>query len=54
VQQGISSNQLKEMSESNVSLIVPHSLHKQYPLKTSMKILSIEDFVEKMARLFTA
>ena len=45
IQQGISENQLEEMHKSNVSLIVPQPIQKQYPHGTSIEMLSLEDFV---------
>ena len=45
IQQGISENQLEEMHKSNVSLIVPQPIQKQYPRGTSIEMLSLEEFV---------
>lgn len=45
IQQGISGNQLEEMHRSNVSLIVPKPIQKQYPCGTGIELLSLEDFV---------
>ena len=48
VQQGISEKQLQEMKESNVTLIVPESLHKMYPSCVRSSLLTVEDFVRKV------
>jgi hypothetical protein len=45
IQPGISGNQLREMHEAQVSLIVPLSLHKQFPRDTPIQLLNIEQFV---------
>ena len=45
IQHGISINQLNEMNRSNVSLIVPSPLHKEYPSTSDIEIMSLEDFV---------
>jgi len=48
VQPGISSNQLAEMREKNVTLIVPQSLHKEYPKDTGINLLTVEQFIADM------
>jgi type II restriction enzyme len=48
VQQGISQNQLNEISRSNVSLIVPASLHSCYPSSGRKTLLTVEGFVAKI------
>ncbi len=48
VQQGISQNQLNEISRSNVSLIVPASLHSCYPGSGRKNLLTVEGFVAKI------
>ena len=48
VQQGISQNQLTEISRSNVSLIVPESLHSCYPGSGRKSLLTVESFVAKI------
>jgi len=45
IQQGISKNQLDEMHKSNVSLIIPRPIQKQYPIGTGIEMLSLEQFV---------
>ncbi len=45
MQPGISSNQLLEMRDANVTLIVPSSLHKKFPKVDSMTILTVDQFV---------
>jgi len=45
IQQGISENQLREMHRSNVSLIVPKPVQKQYPHGTGIEMLSLEEFI---------
>lgn len=45
-QAGISTNQLKEMHKSKVSLIVPKPLQKQYPDGSGIKMLSLDGFIQ--------
>jgi hypothetical protein len=46
-QRGISIRQLNEMHESNVVLVVPKVLHKDYPKKHAISILTLEQFIRK-------
>jgi len=48
IQQGISRKQLNDMKEDGVQLIVPLEFHKQYPPKSSMKLLQVGEFVQKV------
>ena len=48
IQQGISGKQLKQMHDSHVRLIVPSSLHKQYPKGSPMTILDVKGFVQEV------
>jgi type II restriction enzyme len=54
LQQGISSNQLREMYESQVILVVPQSFISTYPKEYQERILNLESFIryakEKQAR----
>ncbi|MHB8653430.1 MAG: type II restriction endonuclease [Terriglobia bacterium] len=52
IQQGISRNQLREMRGSDVTLIVPKPLHKEYPPGV-MRILSVERFIGQVKRQLT-
>ncbi len=47
-QKGISPNQLNEMHHSNVTLVVPSDLHKDYPKEREIELLSIEAFVSSV------
>ncbi|HEX4310251.1 MAG TPA: type II restriction endonuclease [Acidobacteriaceae bacterium] len=47
-QPGISANQLQEMHEAGVSLVVPESLHREYPRGTQIQILSLEEFASRV------
>jgi len=51
VQPGISSTQLDEMHASNVTLIVPKRLQKDYPKERRISILTIDDFVGSMREM---
>lgn len=51
LQPGISSNQLMEMKSSNICLIVPEALQKEYPPDTGIRILSIADFLKEARNL---
>ena len=45
IQEAISSDQLGEMKDANVTLIVPKPYHKDYDASVGIKLLSIEDFI---------
>jgi len=51
LQEGISANQLLEMREANVTLVVPKPFHKNYDLRTGIRLLSVDDFLAKLHRL---
>jgi type II restriction enzyme len=51
LQKGISENQLVEMEKQNVTLVVPESLHVNYPPNYRFKLLSVEAFVERVQKL---
>lgn len=51
LQEGISSNQLLEMREANVTLVVPKPFHKGYDLRTGIRLLSVDDFLVKIRSL---
>ena len=48
IQQGISTNQLNDMHEENVTLVVPKRLHKDYPKERDITLLTVEEFVSKV------
>jgi len=54
MQRGMSSNQLAEMERANVSLIVPASLHSQYPSGGPMRIKTLDEFVADARRMTAA
>jgi len=45
-QRGITTNQLREMNEANVTLVVPASLQDEYPPDRPITMISIEQFIE--------
>lgn len=54
MQRGISARQLTQMSRARVTLVVPKSLHKEYPKVDGVKLVSVDEFLEwagKLARL---
>jgi hypothetical protein len=53
IQQGISTNQLNEMHAASVTLIVPQPLHKDYPKKRDITLLSLEDFFSSVRTRLT-
>jgi len=53
LQEGISSDQLTEMRDANVTLVVPKPFHKDYDTKTGIKLLSVQDFLVKLQTLTT-
>jgi hypothetical protein len=50
IQQGISKRQLNDMKEDGVQLIVPADIHKQYPPRSDMRLLAVDDFVRLVRR----
>jgi len=51
LQPGISGKQLDAMWNSGIQLVVPKSLHSKYPKESSMRLLSVSDFVEFARKL---
>lgn len=51
LQEAISTDQLVEMREANVTLVVPKVFHNGYDLETGIRLMSIEGFVDKIRRL---
>jgi hypothetical protein len=49
LQQGISSNQLKEMYKYNVCLVVPKPYLKSFPLEFHSKIFTLDNFINYVA-----
>lgn len=45
IQQGISANQLREMHTANVLLVVPASLHSDYPPQHEITLMNVEQFI---------
>jgi hypothetical protein len=50
-QRGITTNQLREMNEANVTLVVPSALHREYPAERPSMILSVEEFIQSVRGL---
>ena len=50
MQPGISSKQLQEMHHADVTLVVPRSLHKQYPRVTTIELINVDQFINKVER----
>ena len=51
LQEAISSDQLAEMHEANVTLVVPKPFHKGYDTSTGIRLLTIEGFITKVRTL---
>ena len=47
-QRGISAAQLTKMNDAHVTLVVPQSLHKDYPPESPMELLSVEAFIDRV------
>lgn len=45
LEEGVSENQHREMTESGVQLVVPQPLHRKYPRTIRGKLMSLDDFV---------
>jgi len=50
LQPGISEAQLSEMHAAGVSIVVPKSLHKSFPLDHPISLLSVESFIKTIRR----
>lgn len=53
LQEAISSEQLTEMRDANVTLVVPQPYHKGYDVSTGIRLLTIDQFVTKIKSLAT-
>ena len=51
LQEAISSDQLSEMHEANVTLVVPKPFHKGYDVGTGIRLLTVEGFMAKVRTL---
>lgn len=51
LQAAISSDQLKEMKEANITLVVPKPYHKGYDARTGVRMLTIDGFISKVRGL---
>jgi EcoRII C terminal. len=54
LQKGISSKPLDEMHGAKVTLIVPESLHREYPQKREAIILSVHAFIDGLRAVYAA
>lgn len=45
IQPGISTKQLNQMHSANIKLVVPQSIHNDYPKERNITLLSVEQFV---------
>ncbi|EEX91590.1 hypothetical protein VIOR3934_15706 [Vibrio orientalis CIP 102891 = ATCC 33934] len=52
LQEGVSKNQFKEMTDSNVKLVVPLSLHKSFHKDFRGELISLESFIESTKALY--
>lgn len=48
IQPGISEDQLNQMHQAGVSLIVPRSLHRDFPHTTDAELLTVEGFLDRV------
>ena len=51
LQQGVSENQFSQMREAKVRLVVPQSLHNNYPQSVRPELMTLQDFVGEMRAL---
>ena len=51
LQQGVSENQFAQMRHANVRLVVPKSLHSNYPQSVRQELMTLQDFVGEMRAL---
>ncbi len=54
LQEGISSKQLAEMKQAEVTLIVPKALHSKYPRDRSITLLDVDAFIATVKRLHSS
>lgn len=54
LQKGISSRQLDEMYRAKITLIVPESLHREYPQERKPVILSIHAFIDSVRTIYAS
>ncbi len=54
MQRGISKAQLDEMAESGISLVVPSTLHRDYPTGSAMDLRTIDAFIDEVKRITAA
>ncbi|PIB17785.1 type II restriction endonuclease [Vibrio rotiferianus] len=52
LQEGVSKNQFKEMTDSNVKLVVPLSLHKSFHKDFRDELISLESFIESTKEVY--
>jgi len=50
----ITGSQLKEMQEARVSLVVPRSLHSEYPKAWHSGLLDVHGFIESVKQRLSA
>ncbi len=51
LQEGISTSQLREMKDAQITLVVPLSLQKSYPDPRPLRLLDVGAFIEQVRRL---
>jgi type II restriction enzyme len=54
LQEAISSDQLAEMHDANVTLVVPKPFHKGYDTSTGIRLLTVDGFIAKIRALTKA
>jgi EcoRII C terminal len=54
MQEGISGKQLEEMERAAIVLVVPKSLHKQYPKDKHSGLLSVNQFIDGLKTIFAS
>lgn len=47
LQEGVSPNQLQEMTDENVKLVVPLPLHAKYPTEVRKQLITLGEFIEQ-------
>ncbi len=50
-QRGITTSQMREMNEANVTLVVPRALQDEYPPERPITMISVEEFIESVRAL---
>ncbi|EMU6153881.1 restriction endonuclease [Yersinia enterocolitica] len=52
LQEGVSVNQFQEMKDAGVQLVVPKPLHTKYPKSIRDELISLDDFIQEIKKIY--